>query len=196
MFNLVIFGPPGSGKGTQSLKVAKKYGLKHISTGDILRNEVLTGTEMGRKVKHIMTTGDLVSDELLFHILYNVFENNKDVKGFIFDGFPRTIAQAHELNRRLTIRQAEVVNVISLQVNDKAVVERLLKRAEIQGRKDDNKTTIGNRLNIYNKQTKPLLDYYNDRGVLTSIDGENSIDKVFDDICQSVDVVELAYSNK
>lgn len=193
MFNLVIFGPPGSGKGTQSLKVAEKYGLKHISTGDILRNEVLTGTEMGRKVKHIMTTGDLVSDELLFHILYNIFENNKDVKGFIFDGFPRTITQAHELNRRLTIRQSEVVNVISLQVNDKAVVERLLKRAKIQGRKDDNKATIGNRLNIYNKQTKPLLDYYDKRGVLSSIDGENSIDKVFEDICQSVDIVEQAY---
>lgn len=196
MFNLIIFGPPGSGKGTQSLKVAEKYGLKHISTGEILRKEVQTGTDMGRKIKDIMTTGDLVSDEMLFQILYNVFENNKDIKGFIFDGFPRTIAQAHELNRRLTIRQSEVVNVISLQVDDKAVVDRLLKRAEIQGRKDDNKSTIGNRLNIYKKQTRPLLEYYDGRGVLTSIDGENSIDDVFDDICQSVDIVELAYFNK
>lgn len=196
MFNLIVFGPPGSGKGTQSIKVAEKYGLKHISTGDILRCEVRNNTGLGLKVKDIMTTGELVPDELLFQILYSVFENNKDVKGFIFDGFPRTIAQAHELNRRLTIRQSEVVKVISLQVDDNAVVNRLLKRAKIQGRKDDNEITIGNRLNIYKLQTSPLLEYYNGRGILTHIDGEDSIDNVFDDICKSVDIVELAYSNK
>jgi adenylate kinase len=196
MFNLIIFGPPGSGKGTQSVKVAEKYGLKHISTGDILRCEVKNKTELGNKVKGIMNTGDLVSDELLFQILYSIFENNKDIKGFIFDGFPRTIAQAHELNRRLTIRKSEVVKVISLQVDDNAVVNRLLKRAKIQGRKDDNESTIGNRLNIYKLQTSPLLEYYNGRGVLTHFDGEGSIDNVFDDICKSVDIEELAYSNK
>lgn len=189
MFNLIIFGPPGSGKGTQSIKVAEKYGLKHISTGDILRSEVKNETELGKKVKDIMTTGDLVPDELLFQILYTVFETNKDIKGFIFDGFPRTIAQAHELNRRLTIRESVVVKVFSLDVDDEAVVDRLLKRAEIQGRKDDNRETISNRLNVYKKQTSPLLEYYQGRGILCRIKGEGGIDDVFDDICKEIDLI-------
>jgi len=186
MFNLIIFGPPGSGKGTQSVKVAEKYGLKHISTGDILRCEVKAESELGNKVKDIMTTGELVPDELLFQILISVLENNKGVKGFVFDGFPRTLAQALELNKRLKAENSEVVKAISLEVEDEEVVDRLLKRAEIEGRKDDNKKTISNRLNVYKKQTSPLLNFYDERGRLCPVHGEGSIDEVFADICKAV----------
>lgn len=186
MFNLIIFGPPGSGKGTQSIKVAEHYGLKHISTGDILRCEVQNKSELGAKVKDIMTTGDLVPDELLFEILYCVIENNKGIKGFVFDGFPRTLAQAKELNKRLKIENSEVVKAISLEVADEEVIDRLLKRAKIQGRKDDNEKTISNRLNVYKKQTSPLLAFYEERGRLCSVNGEGSVDEVFADICKVV----------
>lgn len=186
MFNLIIFGPPGSGKGTQSVKVAEQYGLKHISTGEILRKEVQEETELGTKVKHIMTTGELVPDELLFQILITVLENNKGVKGFVFDGFPRTLAQALDLNKKLAAENSEVVKAISLEVTDEAVIDRLLKRARLHGRKDDNKNTINNRLNVYKKQTSPLLAFYEDRGRLCRVHGEGSIDEVFADICKEV----------
>ena len=186
MFNLIIFGPPGSGKGTQSVKVAEKYQLKHISTGDILRSEVSQETELGLNVKHIMTTGELVPDELLFQILLNVLETNTDVKGFIFDGFPRTLAQAKELDKQLEARNSGITKVLSLDVPDDEVVDRLLKRAEIQGRKDDNRKTIGNRLNVYKTQTTPLLDFYKKHDKLNKIHGVGGIEDIFNSICQVV----------
>ncbi len=187
MFNLILFGPPGSGKGTQSIKIAEKCLLKHVSTGDILRNEIKNETELGLKVKDVIERGELVSDELLIQILHSVMENNKDVKGFIFDGFPRTIVQASALDKLMSKLGIEISNVISLDVADEEVIARLLKRAETEGRKDDNKETINNRLSVYKSQTSPLLEYYNKQGKLVRIDGVGSIDDIFDTICFKLD---------
>lgn len=183
MFNLILFGPPGSGKGTQSIKIAEKCQLKHISTGDILRSEIKNQTELGLKVKDVIERGELVSDELLIQILHSVMECNKNVKGFIFDGFPRTIIQAQALDKLMNTCNVGISYVISLDVVDEEVIARLLKRAEIEGRKDDNKATINNRLSIYKNQTSPLLDYYDKQGKLLRVDGEGSIEDIFGAIC-------------
>ncbi len=187
MFNLILFGPPGSGKGTQSVKIAEKYQLKHVSTGDILRAEVKNETELGIKARDIMERGELVPDELLIQILHSVMENNKDVKGFIFDGFPRTIVQAGALDKLMTKLNVGISNVISLDVADEEVIARLLKRAEIESRKDDNKETINNRLSVYKNQTSPLLDYYTKQDKLIKIVGVGSIDDIFNSICEKLD---------
>ena len=186
MFNLILFGPPGSGKGTQSIKLAEKYNLKHVSTGDILRSEVKQQTELGKKVQAIMTTGELVPDELLIQILHSVMDNNKNVKGFIFDGFPRTIVQAEALDELMPKVGSKISQVVSLEVADDEVVKRLLKRAEIEGRKDDNEETIGTRLSVYKKQTTPLLDYYEKQDKLCRVKGEGSIDEIFESICVKI----------
>lgn len=186
MFNLILFGPPGSGKGTQSIKLAEKYNLKHISTGDILRNEVKQQTELGKKAQAIMNTGKLVPDELLIEILHSVIDNNKDVKGFIFDGFPRTIVQAEALDALMVKVNSGISKVISLEVADDEVLKRLLKRAEIEGRKDDNTETIGTRLNVYKSQTAPLLDYYEKQNKLNKVVGEGSVEDIFKVICSKI----------
>ncbi len=186
MFNLILFGPPGSGKGTQSIKLAEKYNLKHISTGDILRNEVKQQTVLGMKAKAIMNTGELVPDELLIEILHSVIDNNKKVKGFIFDGFPRTIVQAEALDQLMMEVKSKICQVVSLEVEDDEVLTRLLKRAEIEGRKDDNEETISTRLNVYKTQTAPLLDYYNKQNKLYKVKGEGSVDEIFRVICLKI----------
>ncbi len=187
MFNILIFGPPGSGKGTQAVKISEKYNIKHVSTGDILRSEVKDQTELGKKAQRIMEKGELVPDELLIEILHSVIEKNHGVAGFIFDGFPRTLIQAIELDQLMNEINDSIDLVISLDVHDEEVVARLLKRAEIQGRKDDNKETIENRLNVYNNQTSPLLDYYNKQNKLEDIHGIGSIDDIFNNICMIID---------
>lgn len=187
MFNIIIFGPPGSGKGTQSVKIAEKFNIKHISTGDILRNEVKQQTELGMKAQSIMEKGELVPDELLIEILHSVIEKNKGVAGFIFDGFPRTLIQAKELDQLMEKIEDSINLVLSLEVGDEEVVKRLLKRAELEGRKDDNKETIENRLNVYRNQTAPLLDYYHEQEKLEKIKGVGSIEEIFNEICKVVD---------
>jgi len=187
MFNLILFGPPGSGKGTQSIKLAEKYMLKHVSTGDILRNEVNNQTVLGIKAKAIMNTGELVPDELLIEILHAVMENNKNAKGFIFDGFPRTTVQAKALDQLMVKMNVSINSVISLEVEDGEVVKRLLKRAEIEGRKDDNAETINNRLNVYKSQTCPLLEYYDKQKKLHRIEGIGTVDSIFKNICSKLD---------
>jgi adenylate kinase len=179
MFNLILFGPPGSGKGTQSVKIAEKFQLKHISTGEILRNEIKKKSKLGLLAKALIDKGELVPDNLLIEILYSVFENNKGVKGFIFDGFPRTIFQAEELDKLLSKLNDGIFKVISLDVADEEVIGRLLKRAEIERRKDDNKETINNRLKVYKQQTAPLLNYYKNQDKLVMIDGVGSVDDIF-----------------
>lgn len=186
MFNLILFGPPGSGKGTQSIKLAEKYMLKHVSTGDILRSEVKNQTVLGIKAQAIMNTGELVPDELLIEILHAVMEKNKNAKGFIFDGFPRTIVQAKALDQLMVKMHVSINNVISLEVEDEEVVNRLLKRAEIEGRKDDNAETINNRLNVYKSQTAPLLDYYEEQNKLNKVVGEGSVEDIFKVICTKI----------
>jgi adenylate kinase len=187
MCNLILFGPPGSGKGTQSKKLAEKCMLKHVSTGDILRNEVKTQTVLGKKAQAIMNTGELVPDELLIEILHAVIDNNKSVKGFIFDGFPRTVFQAEALDALMLEVNSGIKKVFSLEVADDEVITRLLKRAEIEGRKDDNTKTINKRLSVYKKQTSPLLNYYDKQGKLNKIEGAGNIDAIFDKICAKID---------
>lgn len=187
MFNLILFGPPGSGKGTQSIKIAEKCQLKHISTGDILRNEIKKKTELGLKVKAGIERGELVPDDLLIQILHSVLKCNDDVKGFIFDGFPRTIIQAEALDQLMGKCNVDISYVISLEVADEEVIARLLKRAEIEGRKDDNQETINNRLSVYKNQTSPLLEYYDKKGKLLRVDGVGSIDDIFGAICAKLD---------
>lgn len=182
MFNIIIFGPPGSGKGTQSIRIAEKFNVKHISTGDILRSEVKQQTELGKKAQALMEKGELVPDDLLIKILHSVIEKNADGAGFIFDGFPRTIVQAEALDDLMNSINDSIDVVVSLDVPDNEVVDRLLKRAEIEGRKDDNEKTIQNRLKVYKEQTTPLLAYYLKQHKLEGINGVGSVDKIFEDI--------------
>lgn len=187
MFNLVIFGPPGSGKGTQSVKIAESFDLVHISTGDVFRREIRSGSELGKKVKGIIEKGELVSDELLIEILENEIDKFDDPRGFIFDGFPRTIRQAEDLDRLLGQKDEEVDLVLALEVNDAEIKERLLKRAKIEGRKDDTEEVIENRINVYNEQTQPLLDYYKAQGKLQTVNGIGSIGDVFGSLSEVIE---------
>lgn len=186
MFNIIIFGPPGSGKGTQSKKLANEFNLKHVSTGDILRSEVKQQTELGRKAQAIMEKGELVPDDLLIDILHSVIKGNPDAAGFIFDGFPRTTVQAEALDELMDKMEENIDVVISLIVPDDEVISRLLKRAEVEGRKDDNQETITNRLNVYKKQTAPLLAYYREQNKLEGIEGVGSVDGIFNDIVEVI----------
>ena len=184
MFNLIIFGPPGSGKGTQSVKIAEKYNFAHISTGDIFRGEIKNKTELGLKVQGIIERGELVPDELLIELLDNAMAKFTDVKGFVFDGFPRTSRQAEDLDTLLTSKNESVSLVLALEVDEEEVIKRLLKRAELEGRKDDTEDVIRNRMKVYHSQTKPLIDFYKDQGKFESILGVGSIvdisNKLFD----------------
>jgi adenylate kinase len=183
MFNLILFGPPGAGKGTQAVKIAEKFGWKHVSTGDILRAEVNQGTPLGLKVKSVMETGQLVSDELLIEIMESVFMNNSKVKGFVLDGFPRTLNQARELDNMLQKHGRQVTLVLALEVDEEELVTRLLKRAQDQGRKDDTHEVIKNRLVQYHHHTKPLIDYYTGKNLYREIQGVGSIEDIFSQLC-------------
>ena len=186
MFNLILFGPPGAGKGTQAIKIAEKYGWVHVSTGDILRSEVSQGTPLGLKVKVVMEAGILVSDELLIEIMESVFRKNNTAGGFVLDGFPRTLNQAKELDRMLAKLGTNVSIVLSLDVDEKELVKRLLKRAQEQGRKDDTEEVIKNRLVQYHQYTKPLIDYYESEKLLKNVMGIGSIDDIFSSLCESI----------
>jgi len=186
MFNLILFGPPGAGKGTQAIKIAEKYGWKHVSTGDILRAEVSQGTPLGLKVKAVMEAGHLVSDELLIEIMESVFVNNSTVRGFVLDGFPRTLKQAQELGQMLKRLGHSVTLVVALEVNEDELVKRLLKRAQEQGRKDDTEEVIKNRLVQYHQHTKPLIDYYKGKDLYKEVFGEGSIEQIFEKLCSVI----------
>jgi len=186
MFNLVLFGTPGSGKGTQSVKIAKEYNLGHISTGDIFRNEIKNKTELGLKVKSLIENGILVPDELLIAILENAMNKFNGVNGFVFDGFPRTIRQAEELDELLASRNDCVSMVLALEVNNTEILQRLLKRAAEEGRKDDTEEVIKNRLDVYSLQTSPLIEYYKFQGKFKSVYGIGSVDEIFGNICQII----------
>jgi len=186
MFNLILFGPPGAGKGTQAIKIAEKFGWKHVSTGDILRAEVSLGSPLGLKVKAVMEAGHLVSDELLIEIMESVFVNNSTVKGFVLDGFPRTLKQAQELNQMLSKHGETVSLVLALEVNEDELVKRLLKRAQEQGRKDDTEEVIKNRLVQYHHHTKPLTDYYITKNLYKEVFGEGTIEQIFGQLCSVI----------
>ncbi|MDP4281605.1 MAG: adenylate kinase [Bacteroidota bacterium] len=184
---LVLFGPPGAGKGTQAVKIAEKYGWKHVSTGDILRAEVSQATPLGLKVKSSMESGQLVSDELLIQIMESVLLKNKEIPGFVLDGFPRTINQAQELDKMLQRLGWGISRIISLNVNEDELVKRLLIRAKEQGRKDDTEEVIKNRLVQYHQFTKPLLDYYKNHPGFRDVIGVGDIEGIFKLLCKAIE---------
>ncbi len=183
MYNLVVFGAPGSGKGTQSARLIDEYGLYHISTGELLRDHIRRETELGKTANQYISKGHLIPDQLMIDILENTLnENPETANGVIFDGFPRTIEQADALNEMLGRRGSKVHAVVGLEVDDKELIDRLLKRGQESGRADDNIDTINERLKVYNTQTAPLREYYIKQGKYHGIKGSGSIDDIFRDI--------------
>ena len=164
MKNIVIFGAPGSGKGTQSDLLVKKYGFKHISTGDVLRAEIKNGTELGNTAKGFIDNGQLIPDSLMIDILASVYDSLCPCEGVIFDGFPRTIPQAEALKEMLAKRGTEVSGMLELDVPNEMLIERLVNRGKTSGRADDNEETIRKRLDVYNNQTAPLIEWYEKEG--------------------------------
>ena len=187
MLNIVIFGAPGSGKGTQSERIVEKYGINHISTGDVLRAEIKNGTELGKTAKGYIDQGQLIPDELMSDILASVFDSFKDSKGVIFDGFPRTIAQAEALKKMLAERGQDVSVMLDLEVPEDELMVRLIKRGKDSGRADDNEETIKKRLHVYHSQTSPLIDWYKNEKKYQHINGLGTMDGIFADICEAVD---------
>lgn len=187
MLNIVIFGAPGSGKGTQSEKIVEKYGINHISTGDVLRAEMKNGTELGKTAKGYIDQGQLIPDELMIDILASVFDSFKDSKGVIFDGFPRTIAQAEALKKMLAERGQDVSVMLDLEVPEDELMVRLIKRGKDSGRADDNEETIKKRLHVYHSQTSPLIDWYKNEKKYQHINGLGTMEGIFADICEAVD---------
>lgn len=181
--NLVIFGGPGSGKGTQSARLIDNYGLYHISTGELLRDHIKKETEIGRTANEYISKGQLIPDELMISIIKEVLEKEaKDKKGVILDGFPRTIPQAEALEDFFKSRGSDVHAVIGLEVPDEELTSRLLKRAEESGRSDDNPETIKKRLDVYHTQTTPLREHYIGKGKYIPIKGTGNVDDIFHDI--------------
>ncbi len=165
MLNIVIFGAPGSGKGTHSARLVEEFKLDHISTGDVLRKEIKNGTELGKIAQGYIDNGQLIPDELMIGILASVYDSFKDSKGVIFDGFPRTIAQAEALKQMLEERGQKLTAMIDIQVAEETLMARLLRRATIEGRADDNEETIKKRFAVYHNQTAPLIEWFKEQGV-------------------------------
>lgn len=189
MLNLVIFGAPGSGKGTQSEKLIDRYRLHHISTGEVLRDHIARGTELGRTADSYISQGQLIPDELMLRVLEHELDNNPDktAEGVIFDGFPRTIPQALALKDMMKRRGQKIHAVIGLEVPEDQLMERMVLRGKESGRSDDNPGTIRKRLAVYHKQTQPLRDYYVGEGVYVPIKGDGTVDQVFERVIAALD---------
>ena len=189
MLNLVIFGAPGSGKGTQSEKLIDRYHLHHLSTGDVLRDHIARGTELGRTADSYISQGQLIPDELMLRVLEHELDNNPDktAEGVIFDGFPRTIPQALALKDMMKRRGQKIHAVIGLEVPEDQLMERMVLRGKESGRSDDNPETIRKRLAVYHKQTQPLRDYYVGEGVYVPIKGDGTVDQVFERVIAALD---------
>ena len=189
--NIVIFGAPGSGKGTQSERLIKEYGLHHISTGELLRDHIARGTEIGKVADSYISQGNLIPDELMLELLEHEIDTNsqKTSKGIIFDGFPRTVPQADTLKALLARRGSGIHAVVGLEVADDELVDRLVKRGLESGRSDDNIDTIRKRLEVYHRQTSPLREYYVSEGKYCPIEGAGDVEKIFGDIKRAVDTL-------
>ncbi len=188
MKNIVIFGAPGSGKGTQSDLMIEYYGLGHISTGDVLRNEIKKGTELGKLAASYIDGGNLIPDDLMINILAKVYDEfGRGHKGVIFDGFPRTIPQAEALKKMLDERGDKVAAMIELDVPEDELMDRLIKRGKDSGRADDNEETIKKRLVVYHSQTQPLIEWYKKEGLHHHINGSGTLERIFADIKNVID---------
>lgn len=191
MLNIVLFGPPGAGKGTQSQKLIDKYNLIHLSTGDLLRSEIAAGTELGMKAKSLMDNGLLVPDEVVIGMISNKVQEHSSAGGFIFDGFPRTVPQAQGLDKLLREHGTEISCMIALKVDDEELTKRLLLRGETSGRPDDqNEELIRKRIQEYNTKTTPVADYYEGQGKFCAVDGMGEIEEIFADLCKKVDALK------
>lgn len=188
MINIVLFGPPGAGKGTQSNKVKEKYELVHLSTGDLLRSEIAAGTELGLEAKKLMDAGKLVPDEVVIGMIDHKLKTNKEAHGFIFDGFPRTVAQAEALDKLMEENDTAISGMIALEVPEEELVSRLLERGKTSGRPDDkNEDLIRTRVQEYENKTAPVAGYYKSQKKFTSIHGVGSIDEIFESISSTID---------
>ncbi len=180
MFNIILFGPPGSGKGTQSEKLIAAYGLKHLSTGDLLRSEIAAQTPLGMEAKSIMDRGQLVPDEVVVGMISSALDANKQAKGFLFDGFPRTVTQSQALDKLLELKHTEIGVVLALEVGEEELVQRLLNRGLTSGRSDDtNESVIRARITEYKNKTTVVADYYQQFNKVVHIKGEGTVDEIF-----------------
>ena len=188
MFNIILFGPPGSGKGTQSEKLIEKYGLKHLSTGDLLRSEIARETPLGLEAKNLMDKGQLVPDEVVIGMISSALEANPDAKGFLFDGFPRTTAQSEALDKLLKLKQTEIGVLLAMEVSKEELVKRLLNRGLTSGRSDDtNETVIRARIVEYKQKTTVVANYYEQFDKVVTIKGEGTVEEIFSDLCSEID---------
>ncbi len=188
MFNSILFGPPGSGKGTQSEKLVEKYGLIHLSTGDLLREEIANRTPLGLEAKNFIDKGQLVPDEVVIGMIDSSLDHHRGASGFLFDGFPRTAAQANALDKLLSLKKTEIALVIALEVSEEELVKRLLNRGKTSGRSDDtNETVIHQRFAVYRNETAPIADHYKKLKKFQSIKGEGTVEEIFNSICQAID---------
>jgi len=180
MVNFLIFGPPGSGKGTQSVRLAEKFNLLHLSTGDMLRAEITAGTELGKKMSLIMSKGELVPDEVVIEMIAFKIDNSKGIAGFLFDGFPRTVAQTVSLEKMLNDRGMKIDKMLVLDVDHDELVKRLIARAELSGRPDDkDPAVIENRIDVYKEKTEPIINYCEKKGIYQPVNGMGTIDDIF-----------------
>lgn len=188
MFNIILFGPPGSGKGTQSEKLIAAYGLKHLSTGDLLRSEIARQTPLGLEAKSIMDRGQLVPDEVVVGMISSALEANPQARGFLFDGFPRTVAQSEALDKLLNLKNTSIGVVLALQVTEEELVQRLLNRGLTSGRSDDtNESVIRARIQEYQDKTSVVADYYSQFDKVVNIKGEGSVEEIFTALCSEID---------
>ncbi len=188
MFNLILFGPPGSGKGTQSEKLMARYGLKHLSTGDLLRSEINRETPLGKEAQNFMDKGQLVPDEVVIGMISSALDENPEAKGFLFDGFPRTQEQAKALDKLLKLKKAPIAAMLALDVSEDELIKRLLKRGETSGRSDDdNENVIKARITEYRSKTAVVADYYKQFDKVVMVKGEGSIEEIFERLCTEID---------
>ena len=188
MFNLILFGPPGSGKGTQSEKIIEKYSLVHLSTGDLLRSQIAQQTALGLEAKKLMDKGQLVPDEVVVGMISTALEENPQAKGFLFDGFPRTAAQAESLDKLLNFKKEPIKVMLALDVSEEELIKRILKRGETSGRSDDmNHDIIAARVAEYKNKTEAVADYYRQTDKVIMVPGEGSIDDIFERLSKEID---------
>ena len=188
MFNIILFGPPGSGKGTQSEKLIAEYGLKHLSTGDLLRSEITQQTPLGLEAKSIMDRGQLVPDAVVVGMISSALESNPQAKGFLFDGFPRTVAQSEALDKLLKLKSTEIGVVLALDVSEEELTQRLLNRGLTSGRSDDtNESVIRARIVEYQEKTSVVANYYSHFNKVVKVKGEGTVDEIFSSLCSEID---------
>ena len=188
MFNIILFGPPGSGKGTQSEKLVAKYNWKHLSTGDLLRSEINNKTPLGLEAKNLMDKGHLVPDEVVIGMICSALDANPQAKGFLFDGFPRTSAQAEALDKLLELKKTFITAMLALDVSEDELVQRLIKRGETSGRTDDNNDiVIRERIKEYHNKTAPVADHYKKSNKVVKVNGVGSVDEIFSALSKEID---------